>query len=113
MKTAHTSGPWEIEGTTRRGNPHIITAGKKGWVIAEVTNQELGGKYDLTEERSLANAKLISVSPIMFKALQKIAAEGRKALDKIARDEQQGGNEGIIGALVEVAELTIKTASNV
>jgi len=72
MKNLHTPAPWEIEGTTKRGNPHIITAGKKGWVIAEITNQELGGKYDLTPERSEANARLIAAAPELLEACQSV-----------------------------------------
>jgi len=63
LERKHTSGEW----TAKKG---VVTRGKKGFVIAEVTTQD--ESMYVTKEESENNALIISASPEMFHALCEI-----------------------------------------
>lgn len=65
MKTQHTKGEWVIE----QHHPSIyVCSGYKGFVIAEVTNQQIS-HFIGNDEEAQANAKLIAAAPDMLEAL--------------------------------------------
>ena len=63
----HTNTDWTFENIFGR---LIVTSGKKGFVIAEVTNRGVA-HFLGNEEEAIANAKLIAAAPEMLIALQK------------------------------------------
>ena len=64
----HTVEKWTLENLT--GRTLRVTAGPKGFVIAEVTNDCITHFIGNTDE-AIANAKLIAAAPDMLIALQK------------------------------------------
>lgn len=67
----HTNTDWTFENIFGR---LIVTSGKKGFVIAEVTN--IGVAHFLgNEEEAIANAKLIAAAPELLRAcIESLAA---------------------------------------
>jgi hypothetical protein len=68
-QTAHTPGPWEIDGDTIQGapelngeQPHAVEA----TCVAVVLSRERGSYRHYPKERATANARLIAASPSLY-----------------------------------------------
>ena len=61
----HTNTDWTFENIFGR---LIVTSGKRGFVIAEVTNRGVA-HFLGNEEEAIANAKLIAAAPDLLKAV--------------------------------------------
>lgn len=68
MEAKHTKGEWIIE---ERTHGFYVCSGYKGFVIADVTGDEITHFIGNTDEAK-ANAKLIASAPEMLKELQHI-----------------------------------------
>jgi len=69
METKHTKAQWTLENTT--GHTLRVTAGAKGFVIAEVTSDCITHFIGNTDE-ALANAKLIAAAPDLLNACKTV-----------------------------------------
>lgn len=67
MQTKHTPGPWTIKKSTR--TDHHIIAGRR-W-IATASNHDFHPTQE-ENERTIANARLISAAPDLLAALDKL-----------------------------------------
>lgn len=72
MKTNYTDANWVTE--RPMNNTINITAGKQGFVIAQVTSDCITHFIGNTEEAA-ANARLIAAAPKLLKCLQKVLDE--------------------------------------
>jgi len=76
----HTKDKWIFKNVFGR---LLITAGENGFVIATVTNQSIT-HFIKNEEEAIANAKLMTASPKMLKALKEISeGKGRYNEDRL------------------------------
>ena len=76
-QTAHTPGPWVIDGDTIQGapelngeQPHAVEA----TCVAVVLSRERGSYRHYPKERATANARLIAAAPELLAALEKMLA---------------------------------------
>lgn len=76
-QTAHTPGPWVIDGDTIQGapelngeQPHAVEA----TCVAVVLSRERGSYRHYPKERAAANAALIAAAPELLAALERLAS---------------------------------------
>ena len=93
MKTKHTKGKWVIE---NRKHGFYICAGIKGFVIADITSDEITHFIGNTDEAE-ANARLIATAPELLEALNDLVEKvspyifklgAKKAFDELLSIEQ-------------------------
>lgn len=89
MEAKHTKEQWTLENMT--GRTLRVTAGAKGFVIAEVTNDCITHFIGNTDE-ALANAKLIASAPDLLKSLQ-FAVKFIRQCPKLREEDQPRGLE--------------------
>lgn len=83
----NTPGPWDFDGCTENGKPstgenrryHQID-GSRG-TVCDTSNRD----YRITPDEDAANARLISLCPTMAEYITRMASEGDKEAQQIAK----------------------------
>lgn len=85
--SAHTPGPWKVDGSTARGEWATVI-GSRGERVAVLYETEAAGA-------ETANGRLIAVAPDMLEELKGARAE-LAAVERDARDEAERGHDSFV-----------------